>query len=153
MGGLGKVGNGLSTIAVYNGIYKLLSNDAVILQKLGLPPTPTNEQKGRKIQKRSKPQELSDNLPIITYYTPGGNMDIINQNVYKPLFYFDIYTKDNVNLAHEIAERIFELFDGVVNCFPNLENAEASFIDAHESDPGQPNVYCFTLEILFSIAV
>jgi len=153
--------NGLSVINLYNGIYKLLTSTDILLEKLGIPVTeegreiiyPTNKQKGQKVQKRSKPQRLVDNLPMVTFYTPGGSIDPINHEVFRPVFYFDIYTQDDVNLAHEIAESIFSLIDNQVNEFSNVENGGAEVIDAHESDAGLPDTYCFTLEILFSIAV
>jgi hypothetical protein len=157
--------NGLSVINLYNGIYTLLTSDSDLLEKLSIPiieeivegetvlTPPTNAQKGRKIQKRSKPQELANNLPMIAFYTPGGNIDPINQEVFRPVFYFDIYTQNNVNLAHELAERVFMLLDDKVNEFSSVENGEAEVIDAHESDAGLPDTYCFTLEVLFSITI
>lgn len=141
--------NGLTIISLYNGIYKMISSDSEILGYVGLQTDSTYAQKGRKFQKQSKPQQLADNLPVISFYTPGGSTDYVNLDVFCPVFFFDIYTRDNVNLAHQIAERLCVLLTGCLN-FTGVGGSSATIIDAHESNSNLENVYCFTIEASFS---
>ena len=141
--------NGLTIINLYNGIYKLITNDTAILEYVGLSVDATFSQKGPKFQKQSKPQQLANNVPLIAFYTPGGSVDYVNLDVFRPVFFFDIYTPDNVNLAHQIAERLCELLTGCLN-FSGVGGSSATVLDAHESDSNLENVYCFTVEVAFS---
>lgn len=141
--------NGLTILNLYNGIYKLLSKDATILGHLGLGENPTANQIGPKIQKQSKPQQLTNNIPLIAFYTPGGGIDSVNLGVFCPMFYFDIYTNDDVKLAHQIAERLCTLLSGCVD-FSGVAGTTPLIVDAHESDSRLDNVYCFTIEVTFS---
>lgn len=141
--------NGLTIINLYNGIYSLIANDKDILEYVGLDGNVTNSQKGPKFQKQSKPQQLSNNIPLIAFYTPGGNVDFVNLDVFHPIFFFDIYTPDNVNLAHQIAERLCKLLSNELN-FSGVGGSSATILDAHESDSNLENVYCFSIEISFS---
>jgi hypothetical protein len=143
--------NGITILNLYNGIYKLFSGDTTLLNHLGLTGTPTPNQIGPKLQKQSKPQQLSSNIPLIAFYTPGGGIDSMNMGVFCPMFYFDIYTNDNVKLAHQIAERVCELISGCIN-FTGVAGSSAIIVDAHESDSKLDNVYCFTIEATFSNA-
>lgn len=141
--------NGLTIINLYNGIYKLLSNDPDLLNYLGLTEDATYSQKGPKFQKQSKPQQPAGNVPLIAFYTPGGSVDYVNLDVFCPIFIFDIYTRDNVNLAHQIAERLCVLLTGCLN-FTGVGGSSAIIVDAHESNSNLDNIYCFTVEASFS---
>jgi hypothetical protein len=138
---------------LYAGIFKVKSTDTKLLTLLGIP-SGTAVAKAKHIQKRSQPQCLDINMPLISYYKiPGDGRDIRNDNVYNATFIFDVYTKDNVELALDIGERIKQLFDGEINPFQSIESYEASFEDGHESNANLPNTYCFTYIITFCVTI
>lgn len=142
----------MSVIHLYDGIYQYLANDEVILDLLEIDTTLDEDelmlQKALHIQRRSKPQDLAENIPLITFYTPGGGRDVNNTSVYDSLFVFDIYTKDDVEKALMIAKRLLELFDSNIPVVEGIATMESSFEDGHESEVDLQNTYCFTL--LFS---
>jgi len=139
-------------VDLYDGIYRVLANDEKILELLGIPEA-DNTTKAKRIQKRSKPQDLANRLPMIAFYTPGGGLDPVNDIVYGATFVFDIYTNDDVETAHEIANRIFELFCKKIPVFDNLETMESRFEDAHESATDLANTYCFTVILTLFVSV
>ncbi len=143
----------MSVVNLYNGIYRVLANDEQILNYLGLSSASTNLEKAKHIQKRSKPQDLVENLPLITFYSPGGFRDSINDYVYGSRFFFDIYTSDDVELAQNIAQRILDLFEGEIPPWMGVENFTCRFEDGHESAVDLANIYCFTIEVTMFISL
>lgn len=138
---------------LYAGIYKVMVNDTQMLTLLGIPAGDALA-KAKRVQKRSQPQDLDKYSPIITFYkVPGDGRDARNDNVYNATFVFDVYTKDDVELALNINKRIKELFDGEINPFQSVENFETFFEDGFESKSSLPNTYCFTSILTFSITI
>lgn len=135
----------MALVDLYNGIYRILSNDDVILSLLNITDITDKLKKAKHIQKRSKPQIIIDDLPIITFYSPSGKRESKNFDVYKALFTFDIYTKDDVDLALNISNRIFELFDDKLNPMVGVESMTTDFVEGFESRSDLANTYCFTL--------
>lgn len=143
----------MSVVALYNNIYRVIANDAELLTLIGIEANAANLEKSKRIQKRSKPQELLERLPLISFYSTGGDRERENESVFNPSFTFDVYTSDDVDTAHRVAQRIINLFEGKINPFMGVENFEAKFVDAYESGVNAPNIYCFTTELLFSVTV
>jgi hypothetical protein len=138
---------------LYAGIFKVITKDTTMLSLLKIPSGDAVA-KAKKVQKRSQPQDLDKNIPLIAYYkVPGDGRDRNNDNVYNATFVFDVYTKDDVELALAISKRIKELFDGEINPFETVESYEAYFEDGHESSVNQQNTYCFTSILTFSITI
>ncbi len=148
----------MAVVDLYNGIYSVLSNDTTVLSYLGILNSSDDVDeyalmKARHIQKRAKPQNLADNIPLISFYTAPGRRDGRNLEVYTTDFVFDIFTNDDVPLAQDIAQRVMDLFEGVVTPFVNVENFEGFFITAYESESDLPDTYCFSVVIRFSITM
>jgi hypothetical protein len=141
----------MSVVNLYNGIYKILANDDVILNLLGITNKTDNLKKAKQIKKRSNPPDIINNLPVISFYSPGGGREVKNNDVYGATFVFDIYTKDDVDLALNISQRLMELFDGKLNSMFGVESLESEFVEAYESKADLQNTYCFTL--VFSMFV
>ena len=144
-------------VKLYNGIYRALANDPEILNLLGVDTGLTASalalKKADKIQKRKKPQNLSEGLPLIAFYTPGGGKDANNDEVYNGIFLFDVYTNDDVNKAHQITERIEKIFKDEIPAFPGLTTFETGWEDSFESETNLPNTYCFTTVLTFSVGL
>ncbi|SNS22101.1 hypothetical protein SAMN05446037_100686 [Anaerovirgula multivorans] len=143
---------------LYNNVYRMLSNSEAVLNYLQIDSSLLEEEllllKARKIQKRSKPQNLTEYIPLITFYTPpGGRIDTDNYLVYSTPVVFDVYTTDNVDLAHNISSSLVELFNNKFPIMCGLESYETKFLTAYESSVDQNNVYCFTTVIEFSVTV
>lgn len=138
-------------VELYDNIYTYLSNDDTLLGLLGLGTSSSLTDKVLKIRKRHRPENLVDGLPLIAYYTPGGGVSSTNNLVYEAFFIFDIYTEDDVTLAHSIGERICEIFDRTIPAFENMGNLEVRLMTGHESSTDYPNTYCFTVILEFSV--
>lgn len=143
----------MSLIKVYDGIFQSLAEDSDILDLLGLGEGATLVDKALHIQKRAKPQSLADNIPLITFYTPGGARESENDSVFESVFVFDIYTSDDVEQAQLLADCIINLFSNDIPNFLGVTNFQSSFEDGHESDAGLANVYCFTIVMSFSFGI
>lgn len=141
----------MPVVDLYNGIYQVLSNDLIVLSYLGIGEDASPLEKAEKIQKRSEPQNLSDNLPIIAFYAPPGRRLESNFAVYTTDFVFDIYTNDDVDTAQRLGDRIFKLFHGKIQPMNNVITFESQHVTSHESKSDLPNTYCFTVVINFSI--
>lgn len=131
----------------------MLSNDPTVLFYLGIGSNSDNLTKAKHIQKRSKPQNLIENLPLITFYAPPGSRERYNSAVYQAPIVFDIYTSDDVNTAHLLTQRIQDLFEGEIPPMEGIESFEAFFVTGHESSTDLTNTYCFTIVIDFSITI
>jgi hypothetical protein len=94
----------MAVVNLYNGIYKVLANDPIVLDYLGIGSIATPLQKAQRIQKRSKPTKLVENLPLIAFYAPPGRREPNNFEVYTTTFVFDLYTSDNVDLAQRLGD-------------------------------------------------
>jgi len=144
----------MDVVDLYNNIYRVLANDEAVLNYLGVGVSASALTKAKHLQKRAKPQNIVDNLPLIAFYAPpGGGRERGNELVYNAPFVFDIYTNDDVNLAHQIAKRIIDLFEGKLMPFMGMENFESKFVTGYESDSGMQNAYCFTVVMQMSVSL
>lgn len=143
----------MAIVNLYNGIYKTLSNDETILYYLGLKKDSSALDKAKKIQKRSKPTDIVDNLPLIAFYTLPGRREVKNLSVYQTSFVFDVYTADDVDLSHRITQRLIELFEGQLVPFENNTTFESMFLTAGEGETDLDNTYCFSTVFGFSIEI
>lgn len=143
----------MSVVNLYNGIYRVLANDETVLSYLGIGKDAKPIEKAKHIQKRCKPQRLADSMPLITFYAPPGVVDRGNYIVYETDFIFDIYTKDDVDLAQRISERIAEIFVGKIYPMKEVENFQSEFVTSYESAVDTDNTYCFTVVINFSVSI
>lgn len=141
-------------VNLYTAIQKILFNDGVILGLLGINAADIVS-KAKRIQKRAEPQDLAlDILPLIAFYAPPhGGVHPSNSYVYDAIFVFDVYTDDDVSLAHDIVARITELFHSDIPAFEGVENFESLLINQYESKSGLPNSYAFTTVLNFSITL
>lgn len=138
---------------LYNGIYKVLANDSAVLNYLGVGVGADNLTKAKKITKRNKPPFLTDNIPLIAFYAPPGRRGGQNDMVYSTPVVFDIFTKDDVNKAHQLADRVVELFEGQIHPMMGITSFESLFVTAHETDAELANTYCFTVVLNFSVTI
>lgn len=143
----------MAVVSLYNGIYKVLSNDETVLNYLGIGTKATSLDKAKRIQKRHKPQDLSTNMPLIAFYATPGSRTGENYLVYETNFIFDIYTNDDVSKAQKIGERVLELFEGVIHPMMGVESFESMVVSMHESAVDLANCYCFTVVINFSVSI
>lgn len=149
----------MSVLNLYNGIYQILANDAVFLGLLGINTTVSGSNtlskialaKAKHIQKRSMPQDVADNIPLVAFYSTGGGRESQNNSVFNSMFTFDVYTADDVEKAHDMSNRILELFNEQISPFMGVENFASTFEDGHESVVNLANIYCFTTIINTSI--
>lgn len=141
-------------INLYVAIQKVLFNDPQLLALMGIGST-DNVKKAKRIQKRSDPQDLAlTNLPLIAFYAvPSSGVEAGNSYVYDAIFVFDVYTNDNVSLAHDIVQRITDLFHAEIPAFQGVTNFESQLINQYESKSNLANSYAFTTVINFSIAL
>lgn len=140
-------------IELYDNIYKLIASNEKILYYLGIDDKSNNLMKAKKIQRRAKPQQLIDNVPLISFYALPGGLDRENDAVYVAPFVFNIFTVDDVDTAHLIAEELIKVINKQLLPFYGIENLESKLITAHESLVDAENVYCFTLTFEFSIVL
>lgn len=141
-------------VNLYDNIYKMLVNSKDVLNYLGLEENATLLEKAKKVQKRARPQNLVNNIPLIAFYAPpGGKVDRGNYKVYNTPIVFDIYTPDDVDLAQKISSCLVDLFNGQLHPFCGVESYETEFLTAHESSVDISNVYCFTTVIQFSVTI
>ena len=141
----------MQVVNLYNNIFTLIVDNESILYYLGVGNEASDIEKARKIQKRAKPQSLVDNVPLIAFYAPPGGLDRGNDTVYVAPFVFDIYTFDDVDTAHKIAEELTRMIDRELLPFWEVDSLESRFVTAHESNVDIENVYCFTVVFEFSI--
>ena len=146
-------------VNLYNQIFKTMAYDIDLLSLLGLYTNIENLtdedriDRNEHIQKRRKPSNILESLPLIAFYTPGGGAERRNMAVYNATFVFDIYTQDKVELAHSISERLCYLFENKLNTFCGVENFTTKLVEAYESDSNLENTFCFTLVLEFSISL
>lgn len=140
-------------VNLYNNIYDMLSNDEIFLNYLGLNNASSLIDKANKIQKRSEPQNLTNKVPLVAFYTSPGSIEKSNYVVYNAPFIFNIYTNDDVGLAHSIADRLFQLINNKLLPMFSIENFNSRFITAHESKVDINNIYCFTVVFEFSVSI
>ncbi|NGQ95313.1 hypothetical protein G3578_09115 [Brevibacillus sp. SYP-B805] len=144
----------MDAVDLYNNIYSVLANDEDVLNYLGIGASANDLTKEMHLQKRAKPLNIVDHIPLIAFYAPpGGERERGNELVYNTPFRFDIYTNDDVNLAHQIAKRIVALFEGKLMPFQGMENFESKFVTMYESDSGLQNAYCFTVVMQMSVSL
>lgn len=141
----------MKIIKLYDNIYNLIATNETILYYLGMGSNPSNLEKAKKIQRRAKPQNLIDNVPLIAFYAPPGGLDRENDTVYVAPFVFNIFTFDDVDTAHLIAEELTRLIDKKLLPFCGIDSLGSRLITAHESSVDEENIYCFTVVFEFSI--
>ena len=141
----------MKIIKLYDNIYNLIATNETILYYLGMGSNPSNLEKAKKIQRRAKPQNLIDNVPLIAFYAPPGGLDRENDTVYVAPFVFNIFTFDDVDSAHLIAKELTRLIDKKLLPFYGIDSLESRLITAHESSVDEENIYCFTVVFEFSI--
>lgn len=141
----------MKIIKLYDNIYNLIATNETILYYLGMGSNPSNLEKAKKIQRRAKPQNLIDNVPLIAFYAPPGGLDRENDTVYVAPFVFNIFTFDDVDSAHLIAKELTRLIDKKLLPFRGIDSLESRLITAHESSVDEENIYCFTVVFEFSI--
>lgn len=150
---------------LYRQIYKVIANDQELLNLMDMNAKIeaeknndsfiTDEQatllaKAKHFKKRSKPQDILKTLPLISFYTPGGEQDSSNYLIYDPIFNFDIYTANDVEQAHRISDRLFKLLTDKHNCFDNVGTFKTHLLEMYESNAKLDDVYAWTSVILFS---
>lgn len=143
----------MAIVDLYNGIYKVLAFDEAVLNYLGIGESADPLTKAKRIQKRAKPQDIPENLPVIAFYTAPGKREGRNSEVYVTNFIFDIYTNDDVPTAQDIGQRIIDLFEGEIPGFRNVETFAGLWVSAYEGETDLANTYCFTVVIQFSISM
>ncbi len=141
----------MQLITLYDNIYYLIAGNKNILYYLGMGSDPSNLEKAKKIQRRAKPQNLIDNVPLIAFYAPSGGLDRGNDAVYVAPFVFNIFTFDDVDIAHLIAGELTKAIDKELLTFYGVDSLESRLITAHESSVDEENIYCFTVVFEFSI--
>lgn len=146
----------MKIIKLYDNIYNLIATNDTILYYLGVGSDPSDPEKvklekAKKIQRRAKPQNLIDNVPLIAFYAPPGGLDRENDTVYVAPFVFNIFTFDDVDTAHLIAEELTKAIDKELLPFCGVDSLESRLITAHESSVDEENIYCFTVVFEFSI--
>ncbi|WP_426455295.1 hypothetical protein ACP26L_36380 (plasmid) [Paenibacillus sp. S-38] len=139
---------------LYTAIHLALRSDPEFLALMGLDPAAPVMQ-GKRIQKKSRPSNLAEeNLPLTTFYAiPQGGANRHNHLVYDAIFMFDVYTSDDVALAHDISKRIVQLFHGQINPFQDVENFETRIVAQHESVSDLADSYCFSTVLHFTITL
>jgi hypothetical protein len=137
---------------LYDEIYRALTSDDELMTLMNLK-TSNLLKKAKHVQKRRQPQDIIENLPVITFYSPGGSKDKKNDLVFNSVFVFDVYTEDDVELAQDISTRINNIFDRKLSLFDGIENFESLFVDQSESLTDLANTYCFTTVLLFCISL
>jgi len=143
----------MQIINLYDNIYKLIANNQKILYYLGMSSDASHLDKAKKIQRRAKPQDLIDNVPLISYYALPGGVDKRNDIVYVAPFVFNIFTFNDVDAAHSIAEELTDTIDKKLLSFEGVENLESRLITAHESGVDEEDIYCFTVVFEFSVII
>lgn len=141
-------------INLYVAIQKALFNDPQIQALMGFDPADLVS-RAKRIQKRSDPQDLAiDIMPLIAFYAvSAGGLDPRNSLTYDAIFLFDVYTNDDVSLAHDISHRILEMFHAEISPFEGVENFETLLLNQYESRSDLENTYAFTTALKFSIAM
>lgn len=134
-------------------VYKALANDEELLSLMGLTGA-TNLDKSKRIQKKSKPNNLLTALPLLTFYTPGGVKDRKNTEVFNANYTFDVYTKNDENLAMNIIDRVSRIFHRkLIETVDNLPNFEGEWIDEFESNTDLQDTYCYSCVISISVEI
>lgn len=147
----------MPVVNLYNSIYRVLANDQDVLFYLGIDQIEDKAEallaRAEKIQKRAKPQDLIERLPLIAFYAPPGEIDRGNQEVYVTPVVFDVYTRDDVDRAQRISSRIVDLLHRKIIPVEGVDSFETRFLTAHESSTDLANTYCFTTVLEFSISI
>jgi hypothetical protein len=137
---------------LYDEVYRALTRDTDLMALMGLG-TATSIEVAKKIQKRRKPQDIVANMPLISFYSPGGAKDHNNDLVFGSVFVFDVYTNDDVELAQDISARLCKMFNKELLPLVGIESFESVFADQSESLTDLPNTYCFTTLIVFYVSL
>lgn len=137
---------------VYATIHKALREDPVIRKLMGFDDTTDNVEMAVRIQKRMKPVNVVDNLPIITFYKLPGQRGV-NHLEYVTVYDFDIYTGDDVELAVDLADRINYLFDNKYLNIPKGSTFKAQYVTSAEDDTDLENTYKYFTQIEFTFGI
>lgn len=141
----------MNVVGLYNNIYTVLTSNKELMELLEVGDSTDFLELAKKVQKRAKPPNLIENVPLIAFYTPTGGVDRGNSEVYRAPFAFNVYTNDDVNKAQLVATEITKIFHNENLPFCGLESFQSRLITSHESGVDVENIYCFTVVIEFSI--
>lgn len=141
----------MNVVGLYNNIYSVLTSNEEIKELLNIAGEMDFLVLAKKVQKRAKPPNLIDNVPLIAFYAPPGGTDRGNYEVYRAPIVFNVYTNDDVNKAQLVATEISRIFHNENLPFCGLESFQSRLITSHESSVDVENIYCFTVVIEFSI--
>ena len=139
---------------LYAYIHKVLREDTVILELMGITGEPDPVELATRIQKRRRPSGVTshNNFPMITFYTNPGSRGY-NHLEYMTSFDFDIYTADDVETAMAIHDRINELFDDKYVGIATGSQFKAEWLTGSEVDTNLENTYKFFTQILFTLGI
>jgi hypothetical protein len=137
---------------LYDEIYRAITNDDGIMELMGLLGESALN-KAKRVQKRRQPMNLADSDTILTFYTLGGRRQGSNDYVFNIPYIFDVYTKDDIELAQDISGKLLLLFDSKISNFKGLSTFETKFENQFESIVDLDNRYCFTTILVFSLSL
>lgn len=138
-------------INFYNAIYDRLVADQRLLAFMGLTGA-DNKDLSLHIQKRQQPSNIIKNLPLITYYQIPGRREP-NHLVYVAQFVFDIYTRNNVVQALNIAQCLVDGFEGKFLDVPDAVTLRGEFTNGYEVPVDIDDVYCYSIHIDISTTI
>ncbi|UED74462.1 hypothetical protein [Brevibacillus sp. DP1.3A] len=140
-------------VDLYHHLYELLSTDSQVLALLGIAPD-DKDSLTRQIIKRRKLAELSDVAkPLLSFYATSGKRDTDNPLLLTSFFRLEVITPGDVELAHQIASRLFHLLDDQSLSMSGIEGLDTYVVSQQESDTGHSSAYCFTLITKFTLQV
>ena len=138
---------------VYYNIQKTLQEDEVIRGLMGFDEKSSPVEKARRIQKRIEPVGLSEgHFPIVSFYKLPGRRGS-NHLEYQTAFVFDIYTKDDVETAIEISDRISDLFDDEYLPMKKGSSFKGEYLTSSEQPTDLSNTYKYYAQILFTFGI
>lgn len=138
-------------------IHKVLREDGVILELMGLvPPADFSDAAflgtmAVRIQKRKKPRNLSaEHFPAISFYSKSGRRGG-NPMEYAMIFNFDVYTGDDVETAILIAERITQLFEESCSGSHGQCGLKGQWMTNGEAETDLADVFKFFTQVKFTL--
>ncbi|AIW39927.1 hypothetical protein MHB54_05935 [Paenibacillus sp. FSL M7-0802] len=138
---------------IYESIFSVLQKDAELHTLLENSGTTPSKIMMEKIQKRRHPKGLQqDQLPLISFYKSAGGRGE-NYLDYWSIFNFDIYTRENVDVALRIADRITTLFDDEYQSLTQGGLLKGQYITGSDHDTDLENTYKYSIQIGITIGM